>query len=219
MCGSGDLPCFMKWKIVWLVDFIFDISESIWLLSRVHEHRTSDKDKQGNFVWGLMAARVDLMPLPPFDPLTEPSSITQCWKTWKHRFKTYLIALNVTEGKQKGLYSSIKLVSPHKRYFWHAPKLWRWRGLWNSHDKAEWILLAKTECGLQNFSASTGCPKCWRNSWSICHSIEKTGGSLWISKPGQTTEVSHHPELPVKTSSKIYPLWRSSHTGWTSAQS
>ena len=48
-----------------------------------------------------MAARVDLEPLPPFDPLTEPSSIAQRWKTWKRRFETYLVALNVTEDKQK----------------------------------------------------------------------------------------------------------------------
>ena len=65
------------------------------------EHYIGDEDKQGNLVWGLMAARVDLVPLPPFDPLTEPSSIAQRWKTWKRRFETYLVALNVTEDKQK----------------------------------------------------------------------------------------------------------------------
>ena len=200
MCGSGDLPCFMKWKIVWLVDFIFDISESIWLLSRVHEHRTSDKDKQGNFVWGLMAARVDLMPLPPFDPLTEPSSITQCWKTWKHRFKTYLIALNVTEGKQKGLYSSIKLVSPHKRYFWHAPKLWRWRGLWNSHDKAEWILFTEKNVDYETFQFRKAVHNAGETVDQFATRLKNW--QLTVNRP----EVSHHPELPVKMSLKICPL-------------
>ena len=48
-----------------------------------------------------MAAKIDLAPLPPFDPVTEPSSLCQRWKAWKRRFETYLVALNVTEDKQK----------------------------------------------------------------------------------------------------------------------
>ena len=48
-----------------------------------------------------MATKINLTPLPPFDPLTEPSSISQCWKSWKHWFETYLVALNITEDKQK----------------------------------------------------------------------------------------------------------------------
>ena len=37
----------------------------------------------------------------PFDPLSDPSSLSQRWKTWKRRCETYLIALNVTDNKQK----------------------------------------------------------------------------------------------------------------------
>ena len=48
-----------------------------------------------------MAAKIDLAPLPPFDPVSEPSSLCQRWKAWKRRFETYLVALNVTEDKQK----------------------------------------------------------------------------------------------------------------------
>lgn len=39
----------------------------------------------------------------PFDPLSDPSSLSQRWKTWKRRFETYLVALNVTEKKQSEL--------------------------------------------------------------------------------------------------------------------
>ena len=36
-----------------------------------------------------------------FDPISDPSSISQRWKSWKRRFETYLIALNITDDKQK----------------------------------------------------------------------------------------------------------------------
>lgn len=48
-----------------------------------------------------MATKINLTSLLPFDPLTEPSSISQRWKSWKHRFETYLVTLNITEDKQK----------------------------------------------------------------------------------------------------------------------
>ena len=48
-----------------------------------------------------MAARIDLTPLQVFDPISDPSSISQRWKSWKRRFETYLIALNITDDKQK----------------------------------------------------------------------------------------------------------------------
>ena len=32
----------------------------------------------------IIATKIDLTPLPPFDPLTEPNSISQRWKSWKH---------------------------------------------------------------------------------------------------------------------------------------
>ena len=48
-----------------------------------------------------MAARIELSPLPPFDPISDPSSLSQRWKSWTKRFETYLVALNVTEDKQK----------------------------------------------------------------------------------------------------------------------
>ena len=48
-----------------------------------------------------MAARIDLTPLQVFDSISDPSSISQRWKSWKRRFETYLIALNITDDKQK----------------------------------------------------------------------------------------------------------------------
>ena len=48
-----------------------------------------------------MASRPDVSLLPPFDPVGDPTSLSQRWKTWKKRFETYLLALNITEDKQK----------------------------------------------------------------------------------------------------------------------
>ena len=49
----------------------------------------------------MASGRIELAPLPPFDPLLDPSSLSQRSKTWKQRFETYLVALNVTDKKQK----------------------------------------------------------------------------------------------------------------------
>ena len=46
-------------------------------------------------------ARIDLCSLSPFDPISDPPSIGQRWKTWKKRFETYITALGVTDKKQK----------------------------------------------------------------------------------------------------------------------
>ena len=48
-----------------------------------------------------MAIKVDLTPFLPLYPLTEPSSISQNWKSWKVGLETYLVALNTTEDMQK----------------------------------------------------------------------------------------------------------------------
>ena len=48
-----------------------------------------------------MAAKLDLAPLPPFDPLHEPSSLSQRWKSWTKRFQTYVAAMNITDDRQK----------------------------------------------------------------------------------------------------------------------
>ena len=48
-----------------------------------------------------MAQRVDVKPLPTFDPLSDSSSLSQRWKLWKRRFETYLVAINVTDNTQK----------------------------------------------------------------------------------------------------------------------
>ena len=48
-----------------------------------------------------MATRADLPPLPQFEPLTDPSSLGQRWKNWVKWFKTYIVATNITDDKQK----------------------------------------------------------------------------------------------------------------------
>eukprot|EP00795_Rhopilema_esculentum_P014355 gene14355-5400_t len=47
------------------------------------------------------AARLDLLPLPPFDPVSDPTSISQRWQQWKRRFETYLLAVKITDDAQK----------------------------------------------------------------------------------------------------------------------
>ena len=46
-------------------------------------------------------AKIDLAPLPPFDPFSDPSSLSQRWKIWTKRFQTYIAAMNITNDKQK----------------------------------------------------------------------------------------------------------------------
>lgn len=46
-----------------------------------------------------MAAKVNLVLLPPFNPLTESNLFRQRWKTWT---KSYVAAINIIDDKQKG---------------------------------------------------------------------------------------------------------------------
>ena len=48
-----------------------------------------------------MAVRIDVSPLQPFDPVSDPPLISQRWNQWNRRFETYLIAVNVTDNAQK----------------------------------------------------------------------------------------------------------------------
>ena len=47
------------------------------------------------------AAKIEVPPLIPFDPISEPTSVSQRWKAWKRRFEIYLIAVNVKDDAQK----------------------------------------------------------------------------------------------------------------------
>ncbi|CAB4020397.1 PREDICTED: uncharacterized protein LOC107336737 [Paramuricea clavata] len=49
----------------------------------------------------MATGRINVAPMAPFDPMSDPNSLSQRWKKWKRRFETYLVALNVTEKKQK----------------------------------------------------------------------------------------------------------------------
>ena len=42
-----------------------------------------------------------LMPLAPFDPLSDPTSLGQRWQTWKRCFEVYVTALDIQNAKQK----------------------------------------------------------------------------------------------------------------------
>ena len=47
------------------------------------------------------AGRINVSPLPQFDPVSDPSSLGQRWTQWKRRFETYILAVNVTNDAQK----------------------------------------------------------------------------------------------------------------------
>ena len=50
----------------------------------------------------IMASRcLDLPPLAPFDPVSDPASLGQRWNAWKRRFLTYLSAMAITDNTQK----------------------------------------------------------------------------------------------------------------------
>ena len=48
-----------------------------------------------------MAERLDLALISPFDPFTEPSSLCQRWKAWRHCFQTYLLEMNIADRTQQ----------------------------------------------------------------------------------------------------------------------
>ena len=48
-----------------------------------------------------MAAKLDIAPMPVFDPKTDPSNLNTRWKIWIKRFQMYLKAANITDASQK----------------------------------------------------------------------------------------------------------------------
>ena len=50
---------------------------------------------------GTTKPGLGLMPLVPFDPLSDPTSLGQRWKAWKRRFEVYVAALGIDDTKQK----------------------------------------------------------------------------------------------------------------------
>ena len=48
-----------------------------------------------------MAAKVSVSAMSPFDPKADPTSLNSRWTKWMKRFKTYLLAANITDPTQK----------------------------------------------------------------------------------------------------------------------
>lgn len=48
-----------------------------------------------------MAAKLDVLPLPPFNQVSDPTSISQRWTQWKRRCETNLLAVNIADDAQK----------------------------------------------------------------------------------------------------------------------
>ena len=70
-----------------------------------------------------MATRVDLPPLPQFDPLSDQSSLSQRWKSWTKRFETYLVAANITDDQQKRAMVLYQAGSATFLRLWQTPEL------------------------------------------------------------------------------------------------
>ena len=69
------------------------------LFNGCHNHYIGNED---NFLLLVgMAAKIEVYPLTPFDPVSNPTLIDQRWKIWKRRFETYLVAVDIKEDKQK----------------------------------------------------------------------------------------------------------------------
>ena len=49
----------------------------------------------------VTSAEIEVTTLIPFDPISEPTSVSQRWKAWKSRFEIYLIAINAKDDAQK----------------------------------------------------------------------------------------------------------------------
>ena len=49
----------------------------------------------------MALGRLEVHPLPPFSPLSSPTTLSQLWSVWKKRFETYLAALTITDNRQK----------------------------------------------------------------------------------------------------------------------
>ena len=49
----------------------------------------------------MATARIDVSTLPPFDHVSDPTSVGQHWTQWKHRFETYLVTANVKDDAQQ----------------------------------------------------------------------------------------------------------------------
>ena len=50
---------------------------------------------------GAVNSGLGLTPIAPFDPMSDPTSLSQRWKLWKRRFEAYAVALNIKDDKQK----------------------------------------------------------------------------------------------------------------------
>ena len=65
------------------------------------KHYIGDEDYELSSFTRGMAGKLNFTPLLPFDPLCEPSSLSQWWKSWIKRFETYIFTMKITDSNQK----------------------------------------------------------------------------------------------------------------------
>lgn len=69
-----------------------------------------------------VAGRTDLSPLVPFDPVNNPSSISQSWNSRKQPFKINIAAVNVIDDKSKRALLSYQAGQATKEIFDTIPE-------------------------------------------------------------------------------------------------
>ena len=85
----------VEFESLWIVASLRVVQAIITLATRIKSLR-----RDGHKAWRK--------PSPPFDPVGDPTSLSQRWKSWKRRFQTYLVALDVKDDSRNVLCCCIK---------------------------------------------------------------------------------------------------------------
>ena len=67
----------------------------------------------------MALGRMDVHPLPPFIPLSSPTTLSKRWSVWKKCFETYLAAQDITDKTRSAHFSYIKLDKRLKKFLKH----------------------------------------------------------------------------------------------------
>ena len=144
-------------------------------------------------------AKIDLGPLPPFDPHGDPSS---WWKIWTKHFQTYIVAMKITNDKQKRVLPLA--ISGRRSNTRNISKVaWNWGRLRYSTSQTRWVFFSQEKCWLPSISILLSSPAVRQNCGSICHEVVKASSNLWILWFGKRNKVSGNSELPLQTITTI----------------
>ena len=126
---------------------------------------TGDEDKRRP----VFCDYVNLTPLPPFHPQTEPSSISQHWKSWKTSVWDVLGHSEYNRGQAEESPITLPGWTSHARNLWHTqrPERTLQQRLQSWMDTSPWRRIR-----VWSFSISTGCSESRWNSWPVYYLIQ-----------------------------------------------